>query len=107
MRALGLAAHPQAQAWLAECRKAEQDISFEILGDNTPAIELFLFCQTQWIVGGLGTRIGLNYTPIRGVAKDRGYRRKQRADLLWRVREIELAALAEWSRQSAREADRG
>jgi hypothetical protein len=42
---------------------------FEIEPENWSAFTLFLRSQTQWNVGGMGTRTGLNYAGVEVVAR--------------------------------------
>lgn len=46
---------------------ADQD--FEVEPENWEAVVLFMRCQTQWTVGGMGQRVGLNYPGVECVAR--------------------------------------
>lgn len=41
-----------------------EDNDFEVFPENWDAVQVFLACQTQWIVGGMGSIIGLNYQSV-------------------------------------------
>ena len=35
--------------------------------ENWGAVQVFLACQTQWIVGGMGSVVGLDYSSVKMV----------------------------------------
>jgi hypothetical protein len=37
---------------------------FEVFEDNWPVLKLFMQLQTQWVVGGMGAYIGMNYQSV-------------------------------------------
>lgn len=98
LAAFGAVPTPESQRYL----QAQQEAAaapFEVLWRNRRAVELFLFCQSQWSAAPMGGRMGLNYVAVRGQMLDRGWSRKRRADVMARVHLVEHAALAEWQRQ--------
>lgn len=55
-----------------EAKKLLEDTSdpvFEVDQENWDALVLFMRCQTQWTVGGMGQRVGLNYPGVECVAR--------------------------------------
>jgi hypothetical protein len=54
---------------IASAMAAASDPDFEVEPENWPALVLFMRCQTQWNVGGMGHRIGLNYAGVEVVAR--------------------------------------
>jgi len=62
------------------------------LPENWEALQVFLACQTQWRYAGMtGVRTGLDYTALDVVMRIRQTQDLQ--DALWRIQEIERAAL--------------
>ena len=105
MSVFGLSGSDQARH--IQEQDARRNPPFDLHGDNISAVDLFLFCQTQWRTGGMGGRTGLDYPAVISVMREQGLPRREREDLLWRVRAIEGGALGEWARQQReREAKR-
>lgn len=53
----------------AKLLKDTSDPVFEVDPENWDALVLFMRCQTQWTVGGMGQRVGLNYPGVECVAR--------------------------------------
>ena len=49
--------------------KREKEKDFEVLKTNWAAVELFLKCQTQYRIGGLGQVTGFDYASVIAIAK--------------------------------------
>lgn len=86
----------------AEAARDDADSDREVLHDNREAFEVFIGCQTQWRVGGMGTRTGLDYTAVEAFMRITQVRK--RADVFGRVRLIELGALQAMSERAAAKA---
>lgn len=64
---------------------------FEVLEENWPAVSMFMRLQTQWIVGGMGAFIGLNYQSVEFLFRIEGI--EDQRELLADLQVMELAAL--------------
>ncbi len=64
---------------------------FEVLEENWPAVSMFMRLQTQWIVGGMGAFIGLNYQSVEFLFRIEGI--EDQRELLADLQIMELAAL--------------
>ena len=53
----------------ARVMEVNADQDFEVEPENWEAVVLFMRCQTQWTVGGMGQRVGLNYLGVECVAR--------------------------------------
>lgn len=65
---------------------------------------LFLAMETQWLRGGLGERVGLNYAMIEPTASLLEIRLDPRPRMMLDLQTMERAALGCWAEQRAREA---
>lgn len=74
-----------------------QPADFIVMPDAAPALDIFLFCQTQWRSSMSGIT-GLDYTAVISVIKMRVKKNRTRRQLLDDVRLIESGALAALSR---------
>lgn len=68
-----------------------EDDDFEIFPENWDAVQVYLACQTQWIVGGMdGSIVGLNYQSVELVMR---LKECQNFDTLQRVQVMESEML--------------
>jgi len=65
---------------------------FVVLPSNAEALDVFLFCQSQWRISMAGAT-GLDYTAVVAVISTRTKKRKHQQQLLADVRLIESGAL--------------
>ncbi len=77
---------------LASMGHQEEPEEFIVLEENAPALDIFLFCQTQWRTSMSGL-IGLDYTAVINVIATRHRKRKKQNQLLTDVHLIEQGAL--------------
>lgn len=66
---------------------------------------LFLRSQTQWRVGGMGSRTGLDYGGVRVVAEMTGI--EWNPDIFERLQTLEIATINEWAKQHGKTTGRG
>jgi hypothetical protein len=71
----------------------ETPADFVVMPEAAPALDVFLFCQTQWRTAMSGVT-GLDYTAVIAVIKTRFKKSRQRRQILEDVRLIESGALA-------------
>lgn len=64
---------------------------FEVLQENWEAVQMFMRCQTQWRVTGMGGIVGLDYVAVSWLL--RLYRVKDQRKLLEDLRVMEAAVL--------------
>lgn len=72
---------------------------FEVEPENWDALVLFMRSQTQWIIGGMGQRTGLNYSGVESVA--RLSRVELTPELFDQVQLLELTVINELNRRTA------
>ncbi len=65
---------------------------FRVFPENWPAIEMFMRLQTQWVIAGMGTVVGLNYQSVDFLFTI--YEVKNKRELFEDIKHIELGALA-------------
>lgn len=66
-------------------------IDFEVLEENWEAVGMFMRLQTQWVVGGMGAFIGLNYQSVEFIFRIEQV--KNQRELLADLQVMEQAAL--------------
>ena len=66
---------------------------FEVWPENWPAWCLYARVSTQWRVGGMGTYIGLDYTPLFAIMQAMGLQGEEWHQTFDDIRVIECAAL--------------
>lgn len=84
----------------------ESDV-FWMLPESVPVWLLWMRLQTQWRVGPMGHRIGLDYPGVELFLRAMGYghqRRRSFAKTLLDVQAMESAALSEWAKQAQEQA---
>ncbi|MDI3259472.1 MAG: DUF1799 domain-containing protein [Sinobacteraceae bacterium] len=79
----------------------EEPVEIEVMHECRHAVEVFLACQTQWRVGGMGGLLGLDYSAVDTVM--RILRTPDRPETFAGVRVIERAVLAAMSEKAERE----
>lgn len=89
MDAFGLSDDLKAQ--ILESAKSTQPEHFTVLEENAQALDVFMFCQTQWRQSMIGPT-GLDYTAVISVISVR-VRKKNRKQVLDDVHLIESGAL--------------
>ena len=78
------------------------DGDYEVWPENWPAVQAFLACQTQWIVGGMdGTLIGLNYQSVEVVMRLYRCKTAETFDKI-RLMEVEMLNLSREKRRGKR-----
>lgn len=84
----------------------EDDLDFDIdvFPCNWPALRLFLAMQTQWRIGGTGTRTGLDYAALPVVERRIGVKKKDRSRLFDDLRVMENEVLSAWAEEERRRA---
>lgn len=75
----------------------EESTDFVVLPENAQALDVFLFCQSQWRTSMSGLT-GLDYSAVISVISLRCKKRKHQNELLAEVRLIESGALSAISR---------
>ena len=81
---------------------ATEEETFEVWPENWKAVEMFLRLQTQWVVGGMGSLIGLNYQSVSILFEV--YKVKNRRKMLEQIQAIERGALDAIGRLNAKKA---
>jgi Phage related hypothetical protein (DUF1799) len=64
---------------------------FEVFPENWDALEIFLALTTQWVIGGIGVHVGLNYQSVEFLFKI--YNVRDKRQMLDDLRAIEAGAL--------------
>jgi hypothetical protein len=77
-------------AVVLEARK-NSGADFYVLEENWSAVEMFLRLQTQWVTGGMGSLIGLNYQSVEFLFKI--YKIKKRKQMIEDLHDIERGVL--------------
>lgn len=72
------------------------DAEFEVEPENWSAVCLFLRVQTQWTIGAMGYRVGLNYPGVECCARLSGV--DLTPDLFSQVQLLELTVIGEQSK---------
>lgn len=72
-------------------QQASPTQDFEVLEENWEAVAMFMRLQTQWIIGGMGAYIGLNYQSVEFLFRIEGV--KNERELLDDLQVMERAAL--------------
>lgn len=75
---------------------AMSDPDFEVEPENWVAVCLFLRVQTQWTVGAMGHRVGLNYPGVEACARLSGV--DLTPDLFAQIQLLELTVIGEQAR---------
>jgi hypothetical protein len=73
--------------------------NFEVLPENWEAVQMFLRCQTQWRISGMGGLIGLDYGAVAWLL--RLYRAKDQRSLLEDLQIMEAAVLETMAKRRA------
>ncbi|WP_058022042.1 DUF1799 domain-containing protein [Pseudohongiella spirulinae] len=82
---------------LADTDPQTIDQDFVVLAENAEALDVFMFCQSQWRTSMSGL-IGLDYTAVIAVIALRYKKRKTQRDLLESVRLVESGALGAFAK---------
>ena len=82
------------------------DFDIEVFPDNEAPLQLFLAMGTQWRLGGLGSRIGLDYNALPIVEERLGLADRRR-DLFPALQVMENKALRVWREQQEVDARSG
>ena len=65
-----------------------------------PAWRLYCICSTQWVIGGLGSRIGLNYPSVFATMTELKIPDDERQALFEDIRIIEAAVLEQQAQET-------
>lgn len=71
--------------------------TLEIWPENVETVSLFLRLSTQWVVGGMGGVVGLNYSSVKALLDILGI--EERVELFDGLQVMERAALAVFSKR--------
>ena len=72
-------------------QEASPTRDFEVLEENWQTVAMFMRLQTQWVVGGMGGFIGLNYQSAQWLFTIEGIQNQR--ELLADLQVMEVAAL--------------
>lgn len=66
---------------------------------NLPTYNLWCRVQTQWRVGAMGGKTGLDYPGVAVVMRQIGIKRQDRAEVFDHLQAMEIAAINAWALQ--------
>jgi hypothetical protein len=88
-----------APAELVDSYKRKEPKHFAVFRENWLAVKLFMKLQTQWVVSGMGTPVGLHYPSVEVLF--RIYKIKNTRRMLEKIRLIEQGALQGFAERAA------